>query len=334
MQVRLKPVEDQVMVITGASSGIGLATARLAVERGGRVILVSRNASALRTIVGDLNAEGERAAFVTGDVADEQVLLEAADLAETKFGRIDTWINNAGVSIYGELTRVPVADARRLFETNYWGVVNGSKVAVARLRERGGALINIGSVLSDLAMPLQGHYAASKQAVKGFTDTLRMELEHAGTPVSVTLVKPTSIATPYPQHARNYLDAEPTTPPPVYHPDVVARTILACAEKPTREILVGAGARVMSTMSLTPRLADRYLEATGFDQQKTDRVAQQSNDILYSPSPSALYGSTRGAHPSHVMKTSMYTAAAMNPLLTAAGALAAVTAYRALRGRH
>ena len=334
MEIRLKPIEDQVVVITGASSGIGLATARLAVERGARVVLASRNESALETIVGDLNAAGERAAYVSGDVADEQVHREAADLAEAKFGGIDTWINNAGVSIYGELTRIPVDDARRLFETNYWGVVNGSKIAVERMRSRGGALINIGSVLSDLAMPLQGHYAASKQAVKGFTDALRMELEHAGAPLAVTLVKPTSIATPYPQHARNYMDAEPTTPPPVYHPDVVARTILACAEKPTRDILVGGGARMMSTMSMTPRLADRYLEATGFDQQKTHNVAQHGNDILYSASPAAMYGRTLGEHPSHVMKTSMYTAAAMNPMLTAAGALAAVTAFRALRGRH
>ena len=331
MKIRLRPVEDQVMVITGASSGIGLATAQLAVERGARVVMVSRNEEALSAIAAELSSDGGEVTYVAGDVAEEAVVRTAAERAMSSFGRIDTWVNNAGVSIYGELTDIPADDARRLFDTNYWGVVNGSRVAVEHMRESGGALINIGSVLSDLSMPLQGHYSASKQAVKGFTDALRMELEHAEVPIAVTLVKPTSIATPYPQHARNYMDAEPTTPPPVYDPAVVARTILACAEKPTRDILVGGGARMFSSMGLTPRLADRYLEATAFEQQKVDGDGVAHRDILYHPSQSASYGETRGEHESRVMKTSLYTAAAMNPLLTAFGTLAAVTAFRALR---
>jgi short-subunit dehydrogenase len=330
MSIRLKPVEEQVMVITGASSGIGLATAQLAVERGARVVLVSRNAEALAAIASELSSDGGEVTYVAGDVAEESVMRSVAERAMSSFGRIDTWVNNAGVSIYGELTRVPPDDARRLFDTNYWGVVNGSRVAVEHMREHGGALINIGSVLSDLSMPLQGHYSASKQAVKGFTDALRMELEHSGIPIAVTLVKPTSIATPYPQHARNYMDAEPTTPPPVYDPAVVARTILACAEKPTRDVLVGGGARMFSSMGLTPRLADRYLEATAFEQQKVEGNGHNHGDILYHPSPTASYGATRGEHGSHVMRTSLYTAAAMHPLLTAFGTLAAVTALRAL----
>src|SRR5207237_3691332 len=139
---------------------------------------------------------------------------------------------NAGVSVYGKLMDVPLADLRQLFETNFWGVVYGSRVACEYLRMRGGALINIGSTLSDRAIALQGIYSASKHAVKGFTDALRMELEEQGAPVSVTLIQPTSINTPFPRHAKNYMEAEATLPPPVYAPDVVADAILHCAENP------------------------------------------------------------------------------------------------------
>ena len=133
------------------------------------------------------------------------------------------------MSIYGPIADVPLADARRLFETNYWGVVHGSLAAVAQLRERGGALINVGSVLSDTTMPLQGHYSASKHAVKGFTDALRIELAEEGAPVAVVLVKPSAIDTPYPEHAGNHLGVAPKHQAPVYAPDVVAAAILDAA---------------------------------------------------------------------------------------------------------
>lgn len=140
----------------------------------------------------------------------------ASRLAVERFGRIDTWVNNAGVGIWGVLEEVSEADMRRLFDTNFWGLVNGSLVAIPHLEAAGGgALINIGSVLSDRAVPLQGIYAASKHAVKGFTDALRMELGHRGSPVVVTLVKPWSAATPLPRHVRNYTGREAKLPPPV-----------------------------------------------------------------------------------------------------------------------
>ena len=124
-------------------------------------------------------------------------------------------ICHAAVAIYGRIEDVSLEDARRLFETNYWGVVNGSLAALPHLRQSGGALINIGSVLSETGYPLQGHYAASKHAVKGFTDSLRLELEKEDAPVVVTLIQPAAIDTPYPEHARNYLATEPQHVPPV-----------------------------------------------------------------------------------------------------------------------
>jgi short-subunit dehydrogenase len=312
MRVRLKPVAEQVIVITGASSGIGLATARLAAGRGAKLVLVARDADDLEQAAGQVRAMGGEAVTVVGDVADEATLQQAARVALDRFGRIDTWVNNAGVSVYGGLEAVPVEDARRLFETNYWGVVHGSLAALPYLRRQGGALINVGSVLSDTAMPLQGHYSASKHAVKGFTDALRIELEREGAPVSVTLVKPTAIDTPYPEHARNHMDVEPKHPPPVYAPKVVAKAVLACAERPMRDVYVGGGAKVMAAMERwAPRLADRYKARFAFAQQRSDRP-RDGEDALYAPR--AGDGRVRGSHRGRVLGSSVYTSMRLDPL--------------------
>jgi len=254
-----------------------------------------------------------------GDQLSVEALAEAAIVA---YDRIDTWVNNAGVSIYGKLEEVPIEDAHRLFETNYWGVVHGSLAALPHLKLHGGALINVGSELSETAMPLQGHYAASKHAVKGFTDTLRMELHHDGVPVSVTLIQPAAIDTPYPEHAMNYLGVEPKHAPPVYAPEIVAEAILACAESPRRNLRVGGAAKMFTTMEkVAPTLGDRMKEMTSFDQQRTDE-APRDDDTLYNPRPGD--GRVRGNYPGRVMKRSLYTAAALNPVKTLLGAAAIV----------
>lgn len=313
MKPKLKPVEEQVIVITGADSGIGLATARMASRAGARVVLSSRNADALEEIAESLADEGGEAAWHAGDVADESAMRALAETAVDAFGRIDTWVNNAGVSVYGEIERTPVDDVRRLFETNYFGVVNGSLAALPHLRDRGGALINVGSVLSGVAIPLQGHYAASKHAVKGFTDALRQELGHRGDPVSVTLVRPAAIDTPYTEHAHSHLqDAEPSVPPPVYAPKVVARAILRCAERPQREVLVGGAARQMELLEgLSPRLFDRYARSMVREQQRARPGSRRRNDALRAPSTA---GRERGDYEGHVMRSSAYTRARQHPL--------------------
>ena len=200
---KLKSVADQVIVITGASSGIGLATAKMAAERGATVVLTSRDDVDLASAVRGIEAAGGRASYVVADVGDCFALERVAEHAVREYGRVDTWINDAGASIFGLVTDVPLAAAQRLFQTNYFGVVHGSLVAVRHMRDRGGALINLGSALSDTPIPLQVHYSASKHAVKGFTDGLRMELEKEGVPISVTLIQPASINTPYAEHAEN-----------------------------------------------------------------------------------------------------------------------------------
>ena len=220
MPVSQKQVKDQVIVITGASSGIGLATAKEAASRGARVVINSRDPVDLSKAVQEIREDGGEATMHVGDVADRSAMEGLADTAIAAYRRIDTWINNAGVSIYGEISEVRIEDARRLFDTNYWGVVNGSLVAVEHLATFGGTLINVGSVLSETAYPLQGHYAASKHAVKGFTDSLRIELEKKDMPIVVTLIQPAAIDTPYPEHAKNYLSTDPKHQAPVYKPEI------------------------------------------------------------------------------------------------------------------
>jgi hypothetical protein len=201
-------------------------------------------------------------------------------------------------------------DARRLFETNYWGVVHGTLAALPHLKAKGGALINIGSVLSDTGYPLQGHYTASKHAVKGFTDSLRLELERAGAEVSVTLIQPTAIDTPYPEHAKSYLGVEPTHMPPVYAPELVARAILASAQRPRRSVLVGGGAKLFTTVErFVPRLGDRFKEATAFGGQRTDRP-DRNDDTLFSPRSGDI--SVRGHYQGRVMQSSVYTGARLH----------------------
>lgn len=333
MGVTLKKLGEQVVVITGASSGIGLVTAREAARRGARVVLTSRDAEDLAAAAESIRAGGGRAEYVVADVADFEQVAAVAERAAAAFGGIDTWVNNAGVTIYGRVGDVPLADARRLFETNYWGVVHGSLVAVPYLKRRGGgALINVGSVLSDTAMPLQGHYSASKHAVKGFTDALRVELEHDGVPVSVTLVKPAAIDTPYPEHAGNQMGVEPTHQAPVYAPAVVAHAILAAAETPYRDIKVGGGAKLYTALeTFAPRVVDRIKRATAFSGQQTDRPAR-GDATLYAPRSGS--GRERGTYAGHVMQSSAFTAAALNPFATVLGAAAiGVGVALAARGR-
>jgi NADP-dependent 3-hydroxy acid dehydrogenase YdfG len=319
MSVRLKPVRDQVIVITGASSGIGLATAQMAADRGARVVLAARNAAALADVQRRL---GDRALAVPTDVSLRADVERLADAAVRRFGGFDTWVNDAGVSIYGRLEEVSEEDHRRLFDVNFWGLVHGSFVAAAHLRRRGGALVNVGSVAGDLSFPLQGMYCASKHAVRGFTDALRLELEADHAPISVTLVKPTGVNTPFTHHARNYMAVEPKVPDPAYQPEDVARAILHAAEYPERDLYIGGAARAMTLLAPhSPRTTDRIEERVMFAQQRTDQPARNPEGNLYRPSSG---GQARGDHPGWVRGVSLYTRARTHPRL--AGALLAAAA--------
>ncbi len=320
MSIRLKKLRDQVIVITGATSGIGLTTARMAARRGARLVLAARSENALIELERELSDGGTRAVTVTADVGRPADVQRISRIARQKFGGFDTWVNNAGVSIYGKLMDEPIEDMRRLFETNFWGLVYGSLEAARHLKERhqAGAIINVGSTLSDRALVLQGIYSASKHAVKGFTDALRMELEMDRIPASVTLIQPGAIATPYSQHAKNYMQSEPTNPPPVYAPDTVARTILHCAETSERNVYVGAGGKGIPMLGYyAPRLADLLMESLFAEQQQSDRPpARPRNDNALDRPSGDLQ--ERGDYQGHVSESSLYTTASLHPLLTGA----------------
>jgi len=272
MDVNLKPLDEQVIVITGASSGIGLATAQAAAQAGSRLVLAARSEARLAGIAEAIKSEGGEAIYVVADVGREDDVRRIADAAIQRFGRIDTWVNDAGVAIYGRLEQVSDADNRRLFDTNFWGVVYGSLVALPHLRRNGGALINVGSEVSDAVIPLHGMYSASKHAVKGFTDALRIEVcDLDKAPVAITLIQPTAVNTPYPQHARNYMEREPKLPTPMIDPRKVADAILNAATKPTRAVKVGMMSKINTTMAkVAPALGEK-IAAKQADRQQYDQ---------------------------------------------------------------
>jgi short-subunit dehydrogenase len=330
MGISLKPLNEQVIVITGASSGIGLATARAAAKKGAKLLLASRNKEALTEIEQQLSAEGGNVKHIVADVGKREEIQKISDAAIEHFGGFDTWVNNAGVSIYGRLEEVSDEDHHRLFDTNFWGVVYGSLVAAKHLKNKGGAIINLGSVLSDVAIPIQGMYSATKHAVKGFTNAFRIELEDEGADISVTLIKPAAINTPYTQHAKNYTGKAATLPPPVYQPEEVANAILHAAANPKRDIFVGSGGKIMSnTNRLFPEVMDWVGEKMMIKMQTKDRGPKHQENGLNQHGEG---GKVHGDYDGYVMKTSLFTRASMNPVITGAVVAVAGAAAYALLG--
>lgn len=317
----MKHLRDQTMVITGASSGIGLATARRAARAGAKAVLASRNAEALEEAVADIRRRGGEAVSIAADVADDGAAEAIAATAIEAFGGFDTWVNDAGVSVLSPLEKLSIAEHRRVFEVGYFGTVKGSHAALSHLKGKGGTIINIGSILSDRAVPLQGSYSAMKAALKGFTEALRMEIEIAGYPVTVTLVKPSAMDTPYIEHARTKLGAPSAPPPPpsiLYDPELTAKAICFAAEHKRRAITVGGAGLMMTALApLQPRLSDLFLEQMlDADGQTGDQPPEPAAyDNLFEPREDGRVDSNQD-HP--VRHQSLYLEAQMHPLATAA----------------
>jgi NAD(P)-dependent dehydrogenase (short-subunit alcohol dehydrogenase family) len=275
--------------------------------------LAARNEEVLASTVRELEEFGVRAIYVVTDVSKRDDVERLAQSAIEHFGGFDTWVNNAGQGLWGRLEEVTDEDHRRLFDINFWGVVYGSTTALRHLKKQGGALINLGSVASDFAFPIQGMYSTTKHAIKGFTDALRRELNDEGAPVSVTLIQPAAIGTPFALHAKNYTENEANLPPPIYAPEDVARTILLAAEQPRRALHIGGAGKLMGIFSrLTPGLVDRTSSFMIKSQLKPEPKRNRQDSLWQAGQD----GQVRGDQ--SFIRRSGYTAAIVNPLASLA----------------
>jgi short-subunit dehydrogenase len=303
-----KPLSEQVVVVTGASQGIGRATALMLADRGAGVVVAARNEEALNELVAEIEANGGEAEAVVADVGDPEQVERIAEAAVARFGRVDTWVNNAAVSTYATVEQLSPEEIERVVQVNLLGPMYGSRAAVGVMKGRGGGtIVNVGSALSDRAVPLQAAYVASKHGLAGFSEALRLKLMHASANIDVVVILPSSINTPLFNWARSKVGVQPMPIPPVYQPEAVAEAICHAAEHGGREIVVGGWGKLLTLAQwLSPSLLDRYMLQNGraFEQQKTDR-ADDRRDNLFQPSTGP--GSTTGEFGDGAKPDSVYT---------------------------
>ncbi|CAN5463106.1 hypothetical protein BH09SUM1_BH09SUM1_34250 [soil metagenome] len=278
---------EKVIVITGASSGIGRASALLFAEKGARVVLAARDEEALEDVRAEVRDHGANAITVVCDVSEEDQVEALANTAIKHFGRIDVWVNNAGVGIFGRAEDVPAEDVRRLIDVNVLGVIYGSQAALRHFLKRGtGSIINVASVLGKVGSPYMSAYAASKHAVVGFSESLRMELVDYPE-INVTTIMPAAMNTEFFESSVNYTGRAVKAQNPVYSPFRVGRAIVSAASDPAREVPVGGSAKQMIAMhtamplGMTEKMVANQTETHTF----TDESSTDSRGNLFEPNP-------------------------------------------------
>jgi NAD(P)-dependent dehydrogenase (short-subunit alcohol dehydrogenase family) len=292
-------MESQTVVVTGASAGIGRATARLFGERGARVGLIARGEAGLDGAVRDVEEAGGKALAVSADVADYEQVTAAARQIEDTLGPIDVWVNVAFTSVFAPFAEITAEEFRRVTEVSYLGFVHGTMVALGLMRPRGqGTIVQVGSALGSRSIPLQSAYCGAKHAINGFTSSLRCELLHEKSGVHVTVVQMPAVNTPQFSWVRSRLPNSPQPVPPIYQPEVAARGVVFAADHPRRkQYWVGAStAATILANRLAPALLDRYLARTGFGSQQTAQPAEPRRpDNLVHPLD-GTNGHDHGAH--------------------------------------
>src|ERR671917_2160483 len=284
--VQLKPVEEQVVVLMGASSGIGRETALRFTKRGAKVVVSARGEQGLDSLVDEIRRSGGEAVAIPAEVTDFEQVKAVADRTVEEYGRLDTWVHLAAVGLFATFEQTTLEEFERVIDVNLMGQVYGAMAALPHLKREGrGALVHVSSMGAKRSIPLQSAYCASKHGIDGFLEALRVELRREGTPVSVTQVMPATINTPLFDKARTKLGVRPVAPPPIYQPGVVADAILYAAEHPARDLVVGGAARaVMTGQQISPRLLDALLERFGFEVHYTDEPKSEDDpDNLFEP---------------------------------------------------
>jgi NAD(P)-dependent dehydrogenase (short-subunit alcohol dehydrogenase family) len=284
--MKLKPIEQQVVAIVGASSGIGRETALQFAKRGAKLVVSARSASGLNSLVKEIEQFGAEAIAVPADVAVCDRVKNIADITIDRFGRLDTWVHAAATAVISPFEQVTPEEFKRVIDVNLMGPVYAAMAALPHLRETGrGAFIAVTSVEARRSMPLQTSYSASKHGVEGFLDALRAELRHEGVPISITNVMPSVINTPFYNKARTKLGVKPTGVPPYYQPSLVAEAILHVAEHPTRDIIVGDVGRAIDFLQkIAPDLVDTLVGTIAIPGQRTNTIkATNDPNNLFEP---------------------------------------------------
>ena len=314
--MNLKPIQEQVVVVVGANSGIGRETAIRFAERGAKVVAAGRSLASLTELVHQIQLNGGEASAYEADVSQYEQMQSLAQRAVEQYGRIDTWVHVAAVSIYAPFQETRPEEFRRLIEVNLIGQAFGAMAALHHLKQAGGgALIHIGSVESKRGFPLHSAYSASKHGMIGFIDALRVELIHDRTPISVTTILPAGINTPFFDKSLTRLGVKPRPSPPVYEAGLVADAILYAAEHPVREMYVGGAGRSMAWLHrLSPALTDCLFSRLSYRPQLTDQPkSDQSPNNLFEHVEG--YDQVQGTFSREARSISLYTGLRMHPKL-------------------
>ena len=284
--MELKPINQQVVAVVGASSGIGRETALLFAKKGAKVVVSARSQVGLSSVVEEIQSFGGDAMAILADVADFGQVKAIADKTVEHFGRLDTWVHAAATGMFARFEQITPEEFQRVIEVNLLGQAYGAMSAIPHLRREGrGALIHVSSVEAHVSLPLQSAYAASKHGIEGFLDSLRVELMHEGVPISVTNIMPSVINTPFYNKGKTKLGVKPTGVPPYYQPNLVAEAIVHAAEHPTRDLLVGDTGRVLDFIhKVSPHLSDALLNLVAIKGQQTKTTKYESDpNNLYDP---------------------------------------------------
>ncbi|OKH52111.1 short-chain dehydrogenase [Calothrix sp. HK-06] len=284
--MQLKPINQQVVAVVGASSGIGRVAALQFANRGAKVVVAARSQPGLDSLVEEIHSLGGDATAVVADVSDFEQVKKIAQTAVDTYGRLDTWVHNAAIELYAAFAVTTPEEFKRIIEVNLLGQAYGAMAALPHLKCTGrGALIHVSSIEAKRSIPLQSAYAASKHGVDGFLEALRVELKHEKLDISVTNIMPAGINTPLFNKARTKLGVKPMPTPPIYQPSLVAKAIVEAAERPKRDVVVGDVGKVLLFLQrIAPSLVDAYLLRTGFDSQYTNEPKSENTpDNLFEP---------------------------------------------------